>query len=932
LKLVVRDMDIATGGILIAVLNEEDARRLDLFSEDRIKIKFRKRETTAIVDIAQTEKAVPKGHIGLFEEVLKKLNVKDGDIVDIDLRPKPSGVFAIKKKLDGIPLKRKEIFEIIKELVEDKLSQVELTYFIGACYTKGMTLDETVNLTKAIVHYGGKLKLNRHPILDKHCLSWDVPVMIRNSGSVKVKSIGEVIDNIFAQCDPADIVYKDGAEFTSKNLNGLCALTYNEAGEVEFKPVSGVFRAPSPRYLYLITLRGNRTIKVTPDHTIFVLKKGKIKNIPACSLKKGDFVIVPSGLKNDKPIKEIELNVKTKKRGKQFKNVIKITPEFIRFLGYYITEGFANYQGVFLNFGSHEKDLIKDAIYCIKKVFKIKPTINYPHKTAVRVTIYSQNLSSILHALKVGKKALEKSIPSFLFDVSDEMKLEFLRTLFKCDGHTRRGYETAYVTVSKKLAIELQYLLSMLGMSSTLSIKNKSQRRFPSGKYMTATAYTIYTQARNLFGGRKKSNVAYINLIPIKECGEIETKSVGWEFRRCLKRQKFMTKEKLLSVMNYIKSEDVKKLLTGHLSVLEVKNIKKIKSDSKYVYDFKIDGFNKFMVGSAPICVHNCSGGVPGNRTSMLIVPIIAAAGYTIPKTSSRSITSPAGTADTMEVLAPVALTLEQMKKIVLKTNGCIVWGGAMELASADDKLIKLRDPLALDPEGMLLASILAKKAAVGATHVLIDIPLGKETKIKTRTRALSLEKKFKLVGKNLGMNIRVMLSDGKEPIGNGIGPILEAKTILWTLMRDPRRPRDLERKAVKMATLLLEMVGEKKAHQKVINILKSGEAYKKMKEIIEAQGGDPNIKPEDLVPGPFKYTYRAPRTGHIANIDCISVRKMARAAGAPKDKDAGMFLYKHEGESVLKDEPIFTLYAHSKEKLRFGLSMFKRLGGIEVR
>lgn len=495
MKLVVKDMDIATGGILVAVLNEEDARRLDLFPEDRIKIKFRKRETTAIIDIAQTEKAVPKGHIGLFEEVLKKLNVKDGDIVDIDLRPKPSGVFAIRKKLDGIPLKRKEIFEIIKELVEDKLSQVELTYFIGACYTKGMTLDETVNLTKAIVHYGGKLKIDRYPILDKHC-----------------------------------------------------------------------------------------------------------------------------------------------------------------------------------------------------------------------------------------------------------------------------------------------------------------------------------------------------------------------------------------------------------------------------------------------------TGGVPGNRTSMLIVPIIAAAGYTIPKTSSRSITSPAGTADTMEVLAPVALTLEQMKKVVLKTNGCIVWGGAMELASADDKLIRLRDPLALDPEGMLLASILAKKAAVGATHVLIDIPLGKETKIKTKTKALHLEKKFKLVGKHLGMNIRVMLSDGKEPIGNGIGPVLEAKTVLWTLMRDPRRPRDLERKAVRMATLLLEMVGVKNARRKVIEILKSGEAYRKMKEIIEAQGGDPNIKPEDLVPGQFKYTYRAQRTGYIANIDCISVRKMVRAAGAPKDKDAGLFLYKHEGESVLEGEPIFTLYAHSKEKLRFGLSMFKRLGGIEVR
>jgi AMP phosphorylase len=180
---------------------------------------------------------------------------------------------------------------------------------------------------------------------------------------------------------------------------------------------------------------------------------------------------------------------------------------------------------------------------------------------------------------------------------------------------------------------------------------------------------------------------------------------------------------------------------------------------------------SRLNIKKYPIIDKHSSGGVPGNRTTMVIVPIIAAAGLTMPKTSSRSITSPAGTADSMEVLAPVSLTLEKMKKVIMKTNTCIVWGGAIDLAAADDKLIKLRHPLSLDPEGMLLASILAKKAAVNSTHVLIDIPLGKDTKIKTKKRANHLKRLFIKIGKRLGMKIHVILTNGEEPIGNGIGP-----------------------------------------------------------------------------------------------------------------------------------------------------------------
>lgn len=494
MRLIVKDLDIATGGVLIAALNGEDARKLDLYPEDRISIRRNSFRTTAIVDIAESKRAVPQGSVGLFEEVLKNLHAKRGDIVHIDLENKPDGIKYIRKKLTGSNLSKEEINEIVKEIVNDELSAIELTYFISACFTNGMTEEETVYFAKAIVENGGRLKLKKKLIFDKHC-----------------------------------------------------------------------------------------------------------------------------------------------------------------------------------------------------------------------------------------------------------------------------------------------------------------------------------------------------------------------------------------------------------------------------------------------------TGGVPGNRTSMVIVPIIAAAGFMIPKTSSRSISSPAGTADTMEVLAPVSHHVRKMEEIVNKTNGCIVWGGAVNLAAADDKLIKIRHPLSLDPEGMLLASILAKKAAVNATHVLIDIPIGKDTKIKTLKEARHLERRFDEIGKRLGMKIHVMVTDGTEPIGWGIGPALEAQGILYLLKRDPRRPLDLEKKSVRMAARLLHIAGVKNAKKKVVDILESGLAYKKMKEIIKAQGGDPDIEPENIPIGKYTYTFKAHKSGRITDIDNITVNKVARAAGAPKDKGAGVLLYKHEGYPVKKGEQIFTIYAESPKKLRFALEMLGRIGGIYI-
>lgn len=495
MKLKVKDMDIATGGIFIAILNEEDARKFDLYSEDRIKLKKGKKETTAIVDIAESEKAVPKGKIGLFEEVLDCLDVKHNQEIEVIVEEKPASIFFIKRKLEGNKLGKKELEAIVKSIVKNELSEIELAYFISAAFTKGLDIDEIVNLTKSIVDNGRKLDIRSRIILDKHC-----------------------------------------------------------------------------------------------------------------------------------------------------------------------------------------------------------------------------------------------------------------------------------------------------------------------------------------------------------------------------------------------------------------------------------------------------SGGVPGNRTTMLVVPIIAAAGLTIPKTSSRSITSPSGTADTMEVLAPVDQDIKKMKKVVEKTNGCIMWGGKVDLASADDKLIRIRHPLSLDPEGMLLASIMAKKSAVGAKKVLIDIPVGRDTKVKTMKDAAHLKKMFKKVGSRLGMDVHVIITDGREPIGRGIGPMLEARDILWILKRDKRRPVDLEDKAVKMAAKMMKMAGIKNPSKRSKEILDSGFAYEKMKQIIKAQGGNPDIDPDKMNIGKFSYEVKAKKSGTIKDIDNFSINKVARIAGAPKNKGAGIYIHKHESEKVKKGELLMTIYAESKQKLDFAVQTNKEYVCYNIR
>jgi AMP phosphorylase len=321
----------------------------------------------------------------------------------------------------------------------------------------------------------------------------------------------------------------------------------------------------------------------------------------------------------------------------------------------------------------------------------------------------------------------------------------------------------------------------------------------------------------------------------------------------------------------------------------------------------------------------HCIGGVPGNRTTMVVVPILAQLGLKVPKTSSRAITSPSGTADTMEVLANVSYGAKDIKRFVNTAGACIVWGGAVNLAPADDKIIRIEYPLSIDAEGQVLASIMSKKKSVGSDYVILDIPYGKGSKVEDKKKAMKLGKKFIWLGKEVGMKIHVVYTDGTQPIGRGVGPVLEAKDVLMTLRGDGSK--DLAKKSVMMAGELMNFCGvssKNKALSEARECLESGDAETKLREIIGMQNGDPGVKPEDLSPGRFKKEIKADSSGKVKSIDNLIIAQVARLSGAPKDPGAGIWLEKKVGDRVEAGERLFTLYAENKTKLNFALKVSK--------
>jgi thymidine phosphorylase len=310
------------------------------------------------------------------------------------------------------------------------------------------------------------------------------------------------------------------------------------------------------------------------------------------------------------------------------------------------------------------------------------------------------------------------------------------------------------------------------------------------------------------------------------------------------------------------------------------------------------------------------AGGLPGNRTTPIIVAIAASLGLMMPKTSSRAITSPAGTADTMETMAPVDLDTAAIRRVVEREGGCVVWGGAVRLSPADDILIRVERALDLDTEGQLIASVLSKKIAAGATHLVIDLPVGPTAKVRSPAKAKVLSRDLSRVAQTFGLHTKVVLTDGLQPVGRGVGPALEARDVLSVLQCKPDAPRDLRQRAVALAAALLELAGAATGgggEAMATEALDDGRAWTKFQRICEAQGGT-RTPPRSHQRQPLL----AERAGCVRAIDNRRIARLAKLAGAPDDKAAGVDLQVAVGDAVASGQPLCIVHAEAPGELAY--------------
>jgi len=323
-------------------------------------------------------------------------------------------------------------------------------------------------------------------------------------------------------------------------------------------------------------------------------------------------------------------------------------------------------------------------------------------------------------------------------------------------------------------------------------------------------------------------------------------------------------------------------------------------------------------------------GGVPGNRTTPIVVSICSAAGLTFPKTSSKAITSAAGTADTIETIARVDFSMSELKKILKKTNAFMVWGGSLGLVPADSKIIEVEKSLTIDPRSQLIASIMSKKFAAGSKYILIDIPYGKNAKV-TKKKAERLKRDFAKLGKYFRKKIKCILTDGSQPIGNGIGPALELRDIIKILNPSENGPSDLEKKSLTLSGMILEMTGKAKKGKGIElakEILYSGKAFEKFKEIINAQKGSLSR----LRDAKFKKDILAKRNGKIKEIDGKKIVILARILGCPVDKFSGIYLNVHVGDSFKKGEKLMTFHSETQSRIREAVESYKERSPLRTK
>jgi len=349
-----------------------------------------------------------------------------------------------------------------------------------------------------------------------------------------------------------------------------------------------------------------------------------------------------------------------------------------------------------------------------------------------------------------------------------------------------------------------------------------------------------------------------------------------------------------------------------------------------YFTQAMVDTGDRVIFDRSPVFDFHSIGGVPGNKVTPIVVSIVAAAGLMLPKTSSRAISSACGTSDFVETLCDVELDANTLKSIAEETGGVLAWGGSMNLAPVDDMVIKVEYPLGINPRAQMIASIMSKKMAISATHLLVDIPTGTGTKVKTIDEAKGYARDFMDIGERLGIHVECAITYADQPVGNAIGPKLEARECI-RILEGQKHPSSVVEKSCDLAGIILEMGGIPNGSAEARRILESGAAMKKFREIVAAQGGNYDIKSEDLEPGKHMVEVFSTKAGYVHSVNNKDLVSIARAAGSPSDKGAGILLLRKKGQRVERGDVLFQIYAEVESKAQRARDIAVRLQPLQI-
>lgn len=327
-------------------------------------------------------------------------------------------------------------------------------------------------------------------------------------------------------------------------------------------------------------------------------------------------------------------------------------------------------------------------------------------------------------------------------------------------------------------------------------------------------------------------------------------------------------------------------------------------------------------------------GGIAGKGITPLVVSIVSSFGLKVPNTSTRSITTPAGTADILETITPVSFNKDQLQKIIDEANACMIWGGGLGIAPADDELIRIERPIEIESFDKFLMSIIAKKVALGVNHLLVDIPAGIQGKIHEMKDVERLKDKFISLGAKFGIKVEVYVRHPLGIDGNGVGPKLEMREVLYVLENSPLKSMQLENEAVKMASLVLELTGvasTEDSFNKAKDALYNGAAYNKFKQIIKAQGGNENVKSSDLDLKSHCLNFKSVLNGTVKSVYNKRAIELGRILGCPLDKDAGIYFHKKPGDTINTQEKMFSIYSSTKDRLNLGIGYIQKNNLFEI-